>query len=145
MTTDLCLERDLLMADRTLGGLYYQDRRICWTLEDAVRNGPKVPGKTAIPAGRYRMGITFSNRFHREMVLLQDVPGFAGIRIHGGNGPEDTEGCILVARNRNSRAGTIQGTEEKLVFELVRRIIGSGETPYIRISNPQTARGGNQS
>jgi hypothetical protein len=137
MTTDLCLERDLLLADRTLGALYYQDRRICWVLEDKVRpNGEKVPGQTAIPTGRYKLSISMSNRFKREMVLVHDVPGFEGIRIHGGNRPEDTEGCLLVARNRNSRAGTIQGTEEKMVFELVRRIIGAGETPYLIVSNP---------
>lgn len=146
VSTDICLERDLLLPDRTLGGLFYQDRRIAWTLEDAVRPaGVKIAGQTAIPIGRYKLGITFSNRFQREMVLIQDVPMFSGCRFHGGNGPEDTEGCILVARNRNSRAGTIQGTEEKLVFELVRRILGSGETPYLRVSNPQAMRGGNQS
>jgi hypothetical protein len=138
VTTDICLERDLLMPDRVLGGLFYRDRRICWTLEDQVRDpGVKVHGQTAIPTGRYALGITFSSRFQREMVLLKDVPGFSGVRIHGGNRPEDTEGCILVARNRNSRAGTIQGTEEKLVFELVRRILGTGETPYLRVSNPR--------
>lgn len=137
MNTDICLERDLLLDDRTLGGLFYQDRRICFTLEDKVREpGVKVPSETAIPTGRYKLGITFSTRFQREMVLVQDVPMFQGIRMHGGNGPQDTEGCVIVARNRNSRAGTVQGTEEKLVLELVRRIIGSGETPHLRVSNP---------
>lgn len=136
MTADLYLERDLLMADRTLGGLYYQDRRICWTLEDKVRT-VKVPGETAIPAGKYELCITRSNRFKRDMVLLKDVPGFAGVRIHGGNGPDDTEGCILVARNRNSRMGTIQGTEEKMVFKLVKRIIVAGEVPHLTITDPK--------
>ena len=74
-----------------------------YSLEDVVREVPgrpvaewKVPGKTAIPAGRYRLRWTMSARFKREMLLLEGVPGFAGIRIHAGNTDADTEGCILL-------------------------------------------------
>ena len=38
----------------------------------------KVPGETAIPSGRYRVTITPSARFKRELPLLNRVAGFEG-------------------------------------------------------------------
>jgi hypothetical protein len=55
----------------------------------------KVPGRTAIPTGRYEVRITYSNRFKRLMPILLDVPGFDGIRIHPGNYHVNTDGCLL--------------------------------------------------
>jgi len=55
----------------------------------------KVYGATAIPAGRYRVAFTFSNRFQKYLPLLIDVPGYEGVRIHPGNKAEHTEGCLL--------------------------------------------------
>ena len=44
------------------------------------------------------------------MPLINDVKGFAGIRIHSGNTAEDSLGCIILGENKavgkvlNSRA-----------------------------------------
>lgn len=58
----------------------------------------------AIPEGRYAVVITWSPKFKQWLPLLlgdQDFNRlFKGIRIHAGNCSEDTEGCILVGRNR---------------------------------------------
>ena len=77
---------------------------LCDTLEpqwrDYKNGGRKIPGRSAIPEGRYLVLITWSPKFKQWLPLLWNVPKFSGIRIHAGNKPEDTEGCILVGKNQ---------------------------------------------
>ncbi len=101
----LHLHRKPSTANCTSGDLYIDGEVQCHTLEDVVREVPgkpvsewKIPGKTAIPAGKYQVLITHSPRFKRFLPHRQNVPGFSGIRIHPGNTDADTEGCILPGR-----------------------------------------------
>ena len=79
------------------------DPLFCNTLEDVVRvlrsKEDKIEGETAIPAGKYQVVMSFSNRFQRILPLLLKVPYFTGVRIHRGNFDKDTDGCILVGIN----------------------------------------------
>lgn len=97
---ELLLIRKDYSSKRTIGELYLDGMWFCYTLEDPVRQGPKVPGNTAIPAGRYDVVLTMSHRFKTVLPLLEEVPDFTGIRIHAGNTESDTEGCILVGKDR---------------------------------------------
>ena len=84
----------------TKGVMYANGVKLGYTCEDQDRllesGAEKVKGETAIPRGKYRVIISFSNRFQRMMPEVLDVPGFAGVRIHGGNTVKDTEGCPLL-------------------------------------------------
>lgn len=91
----LTLIRKPSSASCTQGELLIDGVHECYTLEDVVRP-VKVAGITAIPAGTYRVTVTMSPRFGRLLPLLNDVPGFSGVRVHPGNTAADTEGCILV-------------------------------------------------
>lgn len=86
--------------ESTTGVMLVDGNYFCVTLEDTFREGHKVPGKTCIPAGRYPVELSLSNRFQKIMPLLIGVPGFDGVRIHGGNTSADTLGCILAAAKR---------------------------------------------
>ena len=86
------------------GGGLEEASYFCDTLEPTWRdyaNGAyKVKGRSAIPEGRYAVVISFSPKFQQWLPILLGVPKFEGIRIHAGNCSEDTEGCILVGKNR---------------------------------------------
>jgi hypothetical protein len=102
------LMRDQSTAKSTPGRLFLEKTGqmpvfMGYALEDVVRpKGVKIDGQTAIPAGEYKISLTMSNRFKKILPLLANVPNFSGIRIHGGNTSENTEGCILVGRARYS-------------------------------------------
>ena len=84
------------------------ERYFCDTLEPTWRdykNGAyKVKGRSAIPEGRYAVVISYSPKFKQWLPILLGGPEFnrkwQGIRIHAGNCSEDTEGCILVGKNK---------------------------------------------
>lgn len=86
------------------GQMYVDGALIGQTLEDTDRHledgGEKLYGTTAIPRGRYRVTLSFSNRFQKVMPEVHDVPQFSGVRIHGGNDEVNTLGCPLLGRVR---------------------------------------------
>lgn len=115
----------------TIGRLFINNEYFCDTLEDTDRGlkdtmqvneilAKKVKAQTAIPTGKYDVILTFSPRFKRVLPLLLNVPGYQYIRVHNGNRPDSTEGCLLVGENKakgqviNSRA-----TLEKLMSILL--------------------------
>lgn len=108
---NITLNRIAKKAKYTIGKLYINDQYFCDTLEDTDRGltqsmteqqigSKKVYGETAIPTGTYRIIISYSNKFKKQMPLLLNIPGFAGIRIHSGNTEKDSLGCILVGKNK---------------------------------------------
>lgn len=116
------LQRFYLGREYTIGRLFVDGVYFCDTLEDRVRDlahEAKIPGRTAIPAGRYEVIVNHSPRFRRELPRLLDVPGFTGILIHRGNTAEDTSGCILPGENRE-RGKVLNSTpyEERLTAML---------------------------
>ena len=109
----LHLCRDILDPRFTLGTLHVNGLAFGYTAEDADRRlgevggGVKIRGITAIPLGTYMVRSTWSPKYGRMMPLVCEVPGFAGVRIHAGNGPADTEGCILPGLLRDPIRGTV--------------------------------------
>ena len=117
---ELILERIAKRKTYTIGRLYIRrqvmdeylpgtaDEYFCDTLEPTWRdyqNGAyKVKGRSAIPEGRYAVVISWSPKLGAWLPILLGGPEFnkqwQGIRIHAGNTAKDTQGCILVGKNR---------------------------------------------
>ena len=150
---ELILERIAKRKTYTIGRLYIQrhvndeylagteNQYFCDTLEPTWRdyaNGAyKVKGRSAIPEGRYAVVISYSPKFKQWLPILLGGPEFnrkwQGIRIHAGNCSEDTEGCILVGKNRE--VGKVLDSRI-WVHRLKQKIVeakGRGEAVWITI------------
>lgn len=139
----LTLNRGPTVQGATLGLLRNADGLvICHTLEDSVREVAgqpvlawKVPGRTAIPRGTYRVTFVNSPRFGPRTLALSDVPGFSDIRIHGGNTAADTEGCILLGLQVTETA-IVGGTSRPavdLVKSIVQATIDYGDAVWLEV------------
>lgn len=94
-----------------IGKLYIDGKYFCDTIEDTDRGlkdemteeeilKKKVKGETAIPTGIYPVYLTYSPKYNKQMPLIDNVKGYSGIRIHSGNTSKDTEGCLIVGKNK---------------------------------------------
>lgn len=123
----------------TIGKMYIDNKYFCDVLEDTDRGltqdmplslikSKKIPGKTAIPTGTYKVIVNQSPKFKRLLPRLLNVPGFDGILIHRGNSDQDSSGCLLIGENK-VKGRLINST--KYEIELVNIL---SRTPNIEIT-----------
>ncbi len=136
--------RNLFNPKSTAGDLMVDDKWFCYTLEGIARvDGVKIEGRgmTCIPAIGYKVGIHYSPRFKRNMLILythvSTIPEknrairhhgaeWTHVYAHGGNWAYNSLACPLIAFNRIS-ANQIWKSAEKALFELVSPRIRDGE------------------
>jgi len=100
--------------------------------EEEIRS-IKVKGQTAIPTGIYPVTITYSPKYKKMMPLISNVKGYSGIRIHSGNTSKDTEGCLIVGKNKevgkvlesrvtyNALYKRLVQTKERIIIDIRRK------------------------
>lgn len=127
-----------------IGKLYIDGVYFCDTIEDTDRGlkdemdekeilQKKVKGETAIPTGIYKVFITWSPKYKKPMPIIEGVKGYSGIRIHSGNTAKDTEGCLIVGKNKevgkvlesrkmyNALFKRLQQTNENIIIDIMRK------------------------
>lgn len=126
------IDRFYYTKNTTIGRLYINNEYFGYTLEDTVRPyGIKVDEHTAIPLNNkktlFKVGVTYSNRFGKEMPLIYNVDTynlkaggikFGGVRFHGGNNHTNTEGCVLVAEYWNKDDLISSSLSDKLTIRV---------------------------
>ena len=139
--------RDEFYSQTTIGSIYINNTFECYTLEDTIRPyGIKVKGYTAIPENNkgYYVTITKSNKFNRDVLMLCskldntsiiDEFGIKFTRVysHGGNRHKDTDGCILIANNKNDNS--IYNSYEIRLFNKVKAWLDDGYTVKWKVFN----------
>lgn len=97
----LNVQRNRATVNATGGKLFINGTFECFTLEPRQLQTFGKP--FCIPVGTYHYRVQHSQRFHRPVICVANVPGFSAIEVHPGNFPQDTHGCTLV--------GTSEGTD----------------------------------
>lgn len=147
-TLELKIDRKFKGPEYTIGKLTTDGNYFCDTLEDVVRDlidknndgdfidpgEGKIYGETAIPAGRYKVIISYSSKLERRLPMILNVYGFTGIRIHWGKNKSWSEGCPLVGENK-IKGGLINGIyHERRLVKLIDDATNSGNETYITIT-----------
>lgn len=118
----ILIKRQYKKEKYTIGKMYIDGVYFCDTLEPPVRaDGVKVYGKTAIPAGTYKVVMSYSPKFKRRLPEVLAVPNFVGIRFHAGNRVEDTHGCCCVGKNKVVAGLTESRATESRICSLLER------------------------
>lgn len=148
---ELKLKRTDFTDTSTIGELSINGVFECYVLEDTDRGlkqsmtlpesvARKVHGKTAIPYGTFKIVVTKSERFSKMkgkdvyLPLLLNVPNYEGVRIHTGNKPEDTEGCLLPARKRGKNVVSESTLAFNQLNDKINLAIKAGEVVTIEIT-----------
>lgn len=134
------LRRIAFKPTYTIGKLYIDGNYFCDTVEDVDRGlndsmteeeikKKKVYGETAIPYGMYKVTITYSPKFKKNLPLVEGVKGFSGIRIHSGNTAKDSLGCIIVGKNK--KVGMV--LDSRVTMEKLMKVFDTKENIWLTI------------
>ena len=142
---ELRLERKYRSSKYCIDKLYINGKYFSDALEDPDRGLTdsmsleeikkiKIKGSTCIPYGTYNVTITYSPRFKRNLPLINNVKGFEGIRVHNGNTPQDSSGCVLLGFNKIKGQVIDSKVTVNKFIDIVQKALNKGEKVTITIT-----------
>ncbi|POY34717.1 hypothetical protein C3K47_18970 [Solitalea longa] len=132
----------------TLSHLYVNGIFATYLLEDAIRKN-KVPGKTCIPEGSYKlllntwggMNLDYRKRYpemHKGMIEISGIPNFKSVYLHIGNTIHDTAGCPLFGSWYNLVNGEFEVYQSRLAYERIYPVLTkiiAAESVHLTVTN----------
>ena len=91
---NIILQRLNMIEKGTLGIMLLDGKPLFPTLELPWKDNQR--NVSCVPAGVYKAVHMFSEKFQKNLFVLQGVQGRDLIEIHIGNTVIDTQGCILI-------------------------------------------------
>lgn len=125
----------------TVGEIFIIDDQFkAFSIEDVARaDGVKIKRETAIPAGNYKVGWTWSPRHNMYQPQILDVSMFEGIRFDVANYAEDVEGCIGVGYGRGENAVWDSKKAHAVLCGKIQDALKDGEPVWVNIENKPEA------
>jgi hypothetical protein len=102
----------LVETDESIIGEFITDGFKSFSLEPS-RNHPVHVGHPCVAAGTYAVTGSHSEHLGYYTPELQNVPNRTNIRIHIGNYPKDSLGCILLGKLYSATLPNVVRTSEK--------------------------------
>ena len=152
---EIKVDRKWKKEDYTVGRMYINGEFICNTMEDTDRGldddmeltqikAKKIPTRTAIPTGKYKVTLNITSpKFSKKQYYwdfckgkvprLLDVKGFEGILIHCGATATNSAGCILVGDNTVKGRLTNSQARFEQVYGMLKEAKENGEDITIEI------------
>lgn len=141
---EYCVSDIYVDGEWVCNGLEDTDRGLDQDMEDWMIRNKKIPNRTAVPTGRYKVLMnTVSPRFSQKPFYMQvckgklprldNVKGYEGILIHCGTTHQHSAGCILVGKN--TIKGKLTDSQEtfKKLYSIMKDAYDKGDEIYITI------------
>lgn len=101
--------------------------------------GERIPGKTAIPEGTYRIELRDSKTYKRRMPRLLGVPEFRSVVLRTGKTVEQSRGDILVGKSLCTEPFHLSDSLPtfNLLYNLIAESINHGEAVTLEVRSPK--------
>lgn len=141
---DYCVSDIYVDGEWVCNGLEDTDRGLDQDMQDFMIRNKKIPNRTAVPTGRYKVLMnTVSPRFSQKPFYMQvckgklprldNVKGYEGILIHCGTTHQHSAGCILVGKNTIKGKLTDSQDTFKKLYSIMKDAYDKGDEIYITI------------
>lgn len=130
----LTLNRIKVRPYFTHGEMLVNGLRLGYTREPAGFRRLDSPPLDIVPAGEYRVVVSFSELFQRHVPEVVGVPGFDDVRIHGCDLIEPRSGHVLLGKEMTPDGVRETAAVNKILVSMIGEAINTNHKCWIEIN-----------